>query len=342
MMQETQTKLAQLQIENNSLNQSVESAQLENEELKKALALSRQESAKLGAQLELLTQKNLDFQTQSVKLESALTEKKSLQNLYTDLSYKMKRREVALGQVLKKSESMKAQNQKLTAENDSYQSARLAFEADKQKQAEYLRTLENQKEEQAKRLSNLTSQKEQAVMEIEKSREDIQRLKEQNRSFRAKEDAMNEKMDELKTQQVIDSKKIEELKKRIEAVQNDTSKVKVLTEEKEKLLAEGETMKKAMVDLEHEAQTHEDRFESLNSDMALLREENESYKKTIEENSATIEALKADNKQSLDDMQNLKNNFQSYLESMVTSFQERQNKAPAPAASSQAAEPSQS
>ncbi len=108
----------------------------------------------------------------------------------------------------------------------------------------------------------------------------------------------------------------------LRSMQSEKEAAAALRVDKQKLAGENETMKKAMIDVEREAQANEDKITGLRDRNSYLEQNQQEQQKTIDE-------LKASLKKSLDDIQNLKSNFQSYLESMVSSFEERQKKSPA-------------
>ncbi len=251
------------------------------------------------------------LKTDAVKIPQYEAEKKYLQNIYAETSYKVKRNQIALDQAIKKLEASKAQNLKLSAQIQADQSARQVWQTD----SDVLKA----------KLQALFAEKDSMNGQIAQLRGTIDQLQDQNRKTKNDVVLSQERTRAVEAEKAEYFGRIESLRSQITLLEAEKEKINILQAEKEKLSSESDTMKKTMVDLEHEAQVNEDRVGGLNEKILALEN-------TRVEQAKTIEMLNTSLKQSLDDIQNLKNNFQSYLESLVTSFEDRQKKSmPAPA-----------
>ena len=250
-------------------------------ELEAAQTQLRKDLEEVRAQNEILKKEN-------TKISQYETEKKYLQNIYSELTYKAKLNQEALNQALEKNQALQTQNQELLSKEQSYQAAEKSA-------LQKLEAIEGEKQV-------LISENKSYQTQIEQMRSERDAIEERNQSSRSEINQLNRKISQEKEAK-------EEILKQLEGFRSQTTQFEA---EKSKWTAENETMKKAMVDLEREAQANEDRVDGL--------------KQQISDRDTTIESLRAELKKSLEDIQNLKNNFQSYLESLVTSFEDRQKK----------------
>ena len=356
---ESATQVSQMQREINQLKASKDSdvQELVNAKSKYNQVLAQQE--KMKYELESLKSQTDSSKFSTEKIGQLENENKSLQSINSEMTYKMKRRQEAMDQILENLETARAENKKLLAEKVSHENDRLALRLKDQEWDAKINALAADKAsadrlnlELRQEMDDLKNQNQKMKAETEESNERFKSLEAKkaaesdqvNSQLRQERDDLvirNQKMKEevveasrllqsIQVSKAAETNKIESLKSQISAaelaIKNLTVSAEALRSEKENFLAQNETMKKAMVDLEREAQSSEDRAKTSDQEINQLRNVNTALQQEQQEQLKTIETLKASLKQSLDDVQNLKNNFQSYLESMVTSFEDRQKK----------------
>ncbi len=170
----------------------------------------------------------------------------------------------------------------------------------------------------------LTSTREYFTPLVKELQAKNQELVSQNQSFsteisrsHSESDKILQQAQQLKTEQEEATNQIATLKSQLQAAAADRDKYKGMEEEMQRLSSENKTLHQAYVDLETRTKSEEAKFRESASQMAELQardteltKQTESYKNSLRTN--------------LTDIKNLKSNFESYLESLVASFDDRQ------------------
>ena len=120
------------------------------------------------------------------------------------------------------------------------------------------------------------------------------------------------------------AKQISALKSQLQIAEADKDKYQGMDEELQKLRTENRALVASKSEFEANSHAFEEQVRSSAAELDSLRKENESLKNRDQKSSKQIEALRVKLRSGLTDMKNLKSNFESYLDSLITGFDDRQ------------------
>ena len=154
--------------------------------------------------------------------------------------------------------------------------------------------------------------------EYDNATRQVQQFSEQNQQLAAEVQSMKADQEEATNQ-------IAGLKSQVQLAAADREKYKSLEEEAQRLSTENKSLHGSYTELQNNLQSQEAKFRETAAQFSSLQKSNDELQARDAQRSKQIETYKTSLRANLTDMKNLKSNFESYLDSLVTSFDEREN-----------------
>jgi chromosome segregation ATPase len=146
----------------------------------------------------------------------------------------------------------------------------------------------------------------------------------QARQFASQNQKLSSDLEALQVEQEEALSQIASLKSQVQMAAADKDKYRSMEEEGRRLASENNTLRQAYADLETAAKTQDMKFREMASQFSALQKNSEGIQARDAERLQQINSYKESLNANLTDIKNLKSNFESYLESLVASFDERQ------------------
>lgn len=290
--------------------------------LEKAKSELEKDKDYLSSQMDEAKRKVEFFTTQNQKLQSELANLKAAGN-----SFEKERAEKE--KIIQEKEEAQANARKLegqvgwlekqleTAKNDqgSLQSLEDQLSTLKDENAQLQKTIASQQERSEENIKHLTEENNNLQSETKKiawMEEEIQKSTADRQDFERKTGEYQRNIESLKADNIL-------LAEKLAKAQANQESFDTLSKERESLI---DSRRK----LEEESRAQMQKMSTILLRNADLEKENSVYKVKDEENRKAIEAFQAGLNANLADIQNLKSNLESYLEALVSSFQERLKK----------------
>lgn len=231
-------------------------------------------------------------------------------------------------------DSLEGEIENLKTENSKLKESQAALSTETQKYEEQVRALstdldktlaekEAQNRETEAANAKTLSENEALISEKNTLNGQIKTLQTQIESLEAKNRQEETTREEL---HATLKEKIQALKSDIDHLASENEKAEVLKTDLAKLVSENEALRKSNAELEANAAGQEQKIQEISATAAETDRLNGQLRADVKKISQQNQALQQSLTANVADIQNLKANFSSYLESLEQSFAERQNK----------------
>ncbi len=195
------------------------------------------------------------------------------------------------------------------------------------------------------KLSKAGEENEQLKAQIQKIQSDAQSATGTVDSISKENEKLKADLDKMNKDQEETDKQLELIKSQLQLAVADKDKIKGQEDELGKLKEERQTLEKAYKELQANYKSQDEQFQQVSQQMSAMQKASEEWKgkenqfsgdlSSMQKELETLRQERAQHLRSLEryqialranytDMQNLKSNFEAYLESLVASFQDRQ------------------
>ena len=172
---------------------------------------------------------------------------------------------------------------------------------------------------------SLSSENESLRAELARDKAAVDGAARQVEQFSSQNQQLSSELQSLKAEQDEMTNQLAGLKSQLQMAAADREKFKSVEEEARRLSSENKTLQQAYSELDNRSKSQEAKFREIGAQFSVLQTSNEELKSRDAERTRQIEAYRNSLRANLTDMKNLKSNFESYLESLVASFDDRQN-----------------
>jgi chromosome segregation ATPase len=169
-----------------------------------------------------------------------------------------------------------------------------------------------------------SSENESLRAELAKGKTAVDGAARQIEQFATQNEQLGSELKNVKAEQDEALNQIAGLKSQVQMAAADREKFKNVEEEAQRLSAENRSLQQAYSDLENSTKSQEAKFREIASQFSVLQKNNGELQARDAERTRQIENYRNSLRGNLTDMKNLKSNFESYLESLVASFDDRQ------------------
>ena len=282
-------KLSEVLTDNETLSKQVESLRIQNRNLTER---SASEKEAMAGELESLRSRYQSLQAESEGAKNASSEFEqlkadnvSLKKMYSEATYSSKKLQMDLDKALTELNDAKSANLQLISDNRHTQEASAQLDQLRMENAA-LRKLQND-------FGDRLKEKDEKIT-----------------SLLTLKDGLVKENTSLKTDL-----------KRSEAERTRTAEQ---AQEVQRLANENEMLKKTNADLEYASRDQSDKFKDQLDRLSELERSHSEMKRSLAEKNKIIEELNSRIRTNLADIQNLRANLSSYLESLVQDFEKRQ------------------
>ena len=179
-------------------------------------------------------------------------------------------------------------------------------------------------EDLQKKNQQLSSQIDSIRAESNELREENQSLSQRSAQAIAQNRELSAQAQALASAQEESANQITSLKSQMQIWEADKEKYKGMEQEFGRITAENKSMQQGIADMRANMRSYEAKVRESSSQLALAQRSSEELRAHDQQMTKQAETYRDSLRANLTDIKNLKSNFESYLESLVASFEERQ------------------
>jgi chromosome segregation ATPase len=333
------------------MQQRINELQKDNDSLNRALAEAQKDGGSTVSRIRELQAELAQYKNSSGDLNALRTENQAMHDEIAQLKTQQPKGFISMGggqssdEVSRERDAFMRQATKLQYENDA-----LKVQLEKTKVVE--KELQSTRsyfapmvEDLQNKNTKLTEEVEQLNAQIQKTQSDAQSATGTLESVAQENKQLKADIQAFKKAEEENDKQMELIRSQLQLTSADKDKLKNQDEEMAKLVSEKKNLEKAYEELQANFKSQDAQFQQVSQQMSAMQKASEEWKgkesqfsgdlSSMQQELETLRAERVKHLRSLEryqtvlranftDMQNLKSNFEAYLESLVASFEDRQ------------------